>query len=355
MLLAWRPARTIARSCAGHGEGAPMRKLLRPAAALAALLATSACGGAYRVPPEAGSLPADVGIVLSLDLPALASTDIYRELQERGGQVGLNRINFYKFAQAAGIDPVRDVRWLTLLGRRHAEEGPIVDELSAIASGTFDGKKMHDFLADSGMPRDVHEGMEIFSMVVVDGRCRFCIAVLDDTTAAFGDGDTLRACAEARRSPETSLARDPSARRLLARVDGRAAIWGLTRGPRLAGPLTDFLARLGGSAPASAVGSVKDVSFFVVPGESIFAAVDALAGSDEDARLVADVLQGAGSLGRLAVKQAKPDAADLMSSFRVEVDGTLIRASASVSSARLLEMARSAAGPVLDAMQGQGR
>ena len=303
-----------------------------------------ACGGASRLPEGALYLPADAALVLAFDLPAVRSTDLYRELQERGGTVGLNRLNLMKFAQAAGLDPLRDIGWVTFVGRAHATEGPPIDELSALVTGTFDGTKMRRVLKESGMPSTQREGVDIFEMVIVEGRCRFCIAVFDERTAAFGDGDTLAAMADARSDRAKSLEGDAGIHRLLVRVDPRAAIWGLARGRDLSGPLAGLVGQVQQSGPLpAALQSVKDLSIFVVARETVTVVMDAMASSPQDALLVGDVLEGAGAAGRLALKQAKPDAAGLLSAFEVQVDGSLVRASASFPSERLVAMVGNAA------------
>lgn len=321
-------------------------RVLMAAVALAAFL--SGCALARPLPAGSTYLPKDTVFVLSLDLPTLTSTDLFKELKDSGGSVGANRINLLKFARAAGLDPFRDVKWLTFVGRKRGGTEIPIDELSAVASG-FDGKKVYAFLKDSGLPSDPHEGMDIFPIVIVQDRCRFCIGVLDDMTAAFGDGETLRAMAEVRRAAGSGLAADETAAALLSRLDGRAAVWGLVRGENLTGTLTDLLARAqGGSTSSGALAPISEVSFFATAGENIVVAVEAMAGSPDDAMKIADVIQGAGSLGKLALKQAKPEASGLLASFRVQVDGRLIRASASVPQARLVELARTATGSLFN-------
>jgi len=313
---------------------------------LVALLASilSGCAAGKPLPPGAAYLPRDSVFVLSLDLPTLTSSDLYKELKESGGRVGLNRINLLNFAKAAGLDPFKDVKWVTFVGRGRGDSAVPIDELSAVASG-FDGKKVYDFLKGSGLPSNPHEGMDIFPIVIVQDRCRFCLGVLDDTTAAFGDGETLKAMADVRHAQGSGISSETSAAALLGRIDPRAAVWGLVRGKDLSSGLADLLARIqGGSKGTAGLAPISDLSFFVTPGENVVVAVDALAGSNEDALLMADVLQGAGSLGKLALKQAKPEESGLLSSFRVQVDGRLVRVSASVPQAKLVELARAAAG-----------
>jgi hypothetical protein len=324
-----------------------MRILNRTAvAALATLLAS--CAANRPLPPGATYLPADSVFVLSLNLPTLTSSDLYKELKDSGGAVGLNRINLLKFAKAAGLDPFKDVTWLTFVGRRGETDVPI-DQLSAVASG-FDGRKVYDYLKGSGLPSDPHEGMDIFPIVIVQDRCRFCLGVLDDATAAFGDGETLKAMADVRHAASSGLASETTAASLLRTVDPKAAVWGMVRGKDLSSGLADLLARIqGGSKGPGALAPITDLSFFVMSGENVVVAVDALAGSNEDALLIADVIQGAGSLGKLALKQAKPEESGLLSSFRVQVDGKRVRVSASVPQAKLVELARTAAGGLFNA------
>lgn len=319
--------------------------LMKNAVLLAAAAFVTGCGGPARLPDGASYIPADAALVLAFDVPEIQRTDLYRELKERGGAVGLNRLNFYKFSSALGLDPTKDIRWLTFIGRAREGEGPPIGDMSAVVTGSFDGAKLRRTLKDSGMPAERHGEVEVFQMVIVEGRCRFCIAVLDDTTAAFGDGEALRAIAESRSDRAKALSSNADARRLLGRIDPRAAVWGFASGKDLSAPIAGLIGRIRGtSAESPALSSITDLSFFVLTRESITLAMDALAASKEDALLVADVLEGAGAVGKIALKQAKPDAADLLSTFKVEVDDELIRASASVPSQRLLALAREGAG-----------
>lgn len=314
-----------------------------PAFVVASLVCTG-CGLASGMPEGSQFIPADSSLVISLNLPALAATDLYRELQESGGGVALQRMNFMQFAKATGLDVVRDVRWLTFLGRGPAREGMAVDQLSALVSGSFDGSKVHDYLKDTGLPFETHAGLEIFQIVIVEGRCRLCVAVLDDSTAAFGDGVTLRAMGEARNDPASSLASDPTAERLLSRLDHRAAIWGLARGRQLAGSLAGFLQQMAEqSREISAFTAIEDIAFFVAAGENILLAADAVARNEEEALLIADILEGAGAMGKLALKQAgQQEASRFLTSFKVQVDGLVVRASTSFPQSVLVDLSRSA-------------
>ncbi|MBI3449445.1 MAG: hypothetical protein HY049_11075 [Acidobacteria bacterium] len=317
----------------------PLRKLSPLALAL---LAAAGCAAPPSLPAGAAFLPTDSVFVLSMNLPTLTSTDLYRQLKESGGTVGLNRLNVVKFATAAGLDPFKDVKWLTFVGRKRGDNQIPIDELSAVASG-FDGKKVLDYLKRSGLPSDPHAGIDIFPIVIVQDRCRFCVSVLDDTSAAFGDGETLKSMAETRAAGAAGLAGDESVRALLTRIDARAAVWGLVRGPNLAGALTEALAKIQtGVAASGPMAPVSEVAFFATAGENIVVAIEALAANHDDALRIADAIQGMGSVGQMALKQVKPEDSALLSSFRVAADGRAVRVSASVPQAKLVELASAA-------------
>ncbi len=313
-------------------------------AAIALLpLAIPGCGIAAGLPAGAEYIPPDTAFVLAMNLKTLASTDLYRELKEQGGAVGLNRLNFFQFATATGLDPARDVEWLTFVGRGKGEEGMAIDQLSALVRGSFDGKKVYDFLKDSGLPYETHFGLDIFQVVIVQDRCRLCVAVLDDQTAAFGDGETLRSMGEARQGGSPGLTGDATAARILSRVDRNAAIWGLARGRQLAGSLAGFLQKMAEERKElAAFKSIEDIAFFVTTGETILVAADAVARNEEEALLIGDILEGAGAMGKLALKQTGVEASRLLSGFEVQVDGTVVRASTTFPQAALVDLAHSA-------------
>src|SRR5882724_9124066 len=104
-----------------------------------ALLGAAGCAAPPPLPAGSTFLPKDAVFVLSLDIPTLTSTDLFRRLKESGGTVGVNRLNVVKFATAAGLDPFKDVKWLTFVGRKRSDDQIPIDELSAVATG-FDGK-----------------------------------------------------------------------------------------------------------------------------------------------------------------------------------------------------------------------
>ncbi|HEY3176859.1 MAG TPA: hypothetical protein VGK94_13975 [Candidatus Polarisedimenticolia bacterium] len=317
------------------------RGLTWPSALLGvAMTAAIAAGCSSRSPiPEGAELiPSDATFAISVDLPAIQNSELYRKLQSDERFFGSNRLNFLKFAAATGLDPSKDIRRLLFMARA-GDEG--LEEMSGIVIGAFDGRKVHDFLADSGLPKRQVAGIDVFEFLVIEDRCRFCLAVLDSSTAAFGDGETLTKIAQVKGGTAPGLAGEERAARLLRRIARGSEAWGILRADDLRETLSGILKRVSADAGALArLGPIHEASFSFDTAEPMRAVIEFTATSSEDAMLVADVLKGAESLGRLAIKEAKPEFARLMSDMLIEADGGIVRVSTSIPQADIETVTR---------------
>lgn len=298
---------------------------LAPAAAILAI----ACQGRSPLPEGAELIPADTTFALSVDVPAVLNSEIYKRYQAQESAFGKNRLNFLRFAQATGLDPSKDIKRLLLMARA-GESG--LAEMSGVATGSFDGRKVHDFLVASGMPSRQVEGVDIFEFLVVEDRCRFCLAVIDASTAAFGDGETLEKIARVRKGSEAALA-SGDAGRLLRRVSRGAEAWGILRADDIKKRLTDVLSKVRADGGAlAALGPIHEAAFSFDTTEPMRVLIEMTATSEDDAMKVADILKGAESLGRLALKEAKPELGKILSDLTVEADTGVVRVSVSIPS-----------------------
>lgn len=289
-----------------------------------------ACATRSSLPAGAELIPADATFAVSVDVPAVLSSDLYKRYKANESVFGRNRLNFYKFAEATGLDPSKDVSRVLFIARAGTHG---LDEMSALVEGTFDGRKVHDFLATSGMPSRKVAGVDIFEFVVIEDRCRFCLAVIDSSTAAFGDSETLEKIARIKSGADAPLSAGSGAGRLLRRVGREADAWGILRADDLRQSLAGVLRRLSANSSAlSALGPIHEAAFSLDTAEPMRLLVEMTASSEEDAMLVADVLKGAESLGRLALKEARPELGRVMSDLSVEADTGVVRVSASIPS-----------------------
>ncbi|MGH9870453.1 MAG: hypothetical protein ACREAA_20145 [Candidatus Polarisedimenticolia bacterium] len=305
--------------------------------ALTLMGAVSACGLRKPLPEGAELIPADATFAISLDVPSLLNSRLYELYKSRESAFGLNRLNFYKFAEATGIDPSKDVQRVMFLATA-GDDG--LREMSGVAMGTFDGRKVYDFLKDSGLPSQKVAGMDIFEVVVLDGRCRFCIGVVDASTAIFGDGETLEKVAQVKSGSKPGLSAEERAGRLLRRMGRDPEGWGIVRAEDLRGAIGGVLGGLNQANALAALGPIREVSFSFDDGEPIRALVEMTAATDEDAMRVADILKGAESLGRLALKETSPDLGRLMSDLVIEADTGIVRAAGSIPSSDVDNVAR---------------
>ena len=297
----------------------------------------AACVGRSSLPEGAELIPADATFAVSVDVPAVVNSEIYKKYQSEESVFGKNRLNFYRFAEATGLDPSKDIKRLLFMARagnmmdgEAGAGGEGLAEMSAVVTGTFDGRKVHDYLAGSGMPSKKVEGIDIFEFIVIGDRCRFCLAVIDASTAAFGDGETLAKIAKASKDPSASLSAG-DAGRLLRRVSPGAEAWGIVRADYLKKWIKEMLSRVSADSSAlAALGPIHEAAFSFDTAEPMRVLVEMSATSDKDAMMVADVLKGAESLGRLALREARPELAKVMSDLVVEADTGVVRVSASI-------------------------
>ena len=296
--------------------------------ALIVAITLLSCGSRSPVPEGAELIPADATFAVSVDIPAVLNSKIYKRYQSDERFFGSNRLNFYKFAQATGLDPAKDITRLLLMARTGAAG---IEEMSGIVVGTFDGRKVHDFLADSGLPSRKVAGIDIFEFLVIDDRCRFCLAVIDSSMAAFGDGETLAKIAQVRSGDSPALAAEERAGRLLRRIGRGTEAWGIVRADDLKQTLSGFMSKVSADSSAlSKLGPIHEGAFSVDMGEPLRVVVELTTSNEKDAMLVADVLKGGEALGRLALNEARPELKNLMADLLIEADTGVVRVAVSV-------------------------
>lgn len=308
-----------------------MRSAAFAALAVVILVAAAtgvACGLGRSLPEGAELIPGDATLAISVGVPAILDSRIYKLYQSNEQLFGRNRLNFYRFAEATGLDPAKDIKRLVFMAS--AGEGEFAD-MSGLAIGNFDGRKVHKFLKDSGLPSKTVGGLEIFEFIVIQDRCRFCLAVVDASTAAFGDGETLEKIGLVKSGQAQGLAAEERAGRMLRRLGRDPEAWGIVRSDDLKGALAAALSRVSADSSAlKSLGPIHELSLSFDTAEPMRILVELTASSQQDALMVADILKGAESLGRLTLRETKPELARLMSDFAVEADTGLVRVSGSL-------------------------
>jgi len=307
----------------------PRQQALAVVAVLAVVFAGMAsCSFKPFLPEGAELIPADTTLAVSVDVPALLESKLYEIYKANESLFGRNRLNFYRFAEATGLDPSKDIHRLLFMARAGTED---YADMSALAIGTFDGRKVHDYLKESGLPSHEIEGMDIFEFIVIAGRCAFCVGVIDAGTAVFGNGETLETIARIHAGTEKGLSEEERASRLLRRVGDRASVWGILRTDDIKENLMEAVRNFSvDSSALSALGPIHEVTFSFDTTDPMRVLVEMSADTDKDAFMVADVLKGAESLGRLALREARPELSVVMSDLVIEADTGIVRIAGSI-------------------------
>jgi hypothetical protein len=174
-------------------------------------------------------------------------------------------------------------------------------------------------------------GTDIFEFLVIEGRCRFCLAVMDAGTAAFGDGETLRKMAQVKAGTLPGMATVEGPARLLRRMGHGPEFWGLARADNFKQSLSEMLRNMSRDASAlSALGPIHEVAFSFDSADPMRFVLELTASSDKDAMLVADVMKGLEAVGRLTLNQARPELGQLVRDLHIEADTGLVRASGTI-------------------------
>jgi len=312
---------------------------------LCAALLLGSCGMRGILPEGAELIPADATFAISVDVKAILESRLYKMYEQNESVFGRNRLNFYRFAEATGLNPATDIKRLLFMAR--ADDEGLAD-MSGLAVGTFDGRKVHDYLVGSGLPSHKVEGMDIFEFIVIGDKCRFCLAVVDASTAAFGDGETLEKIARIHAGQAPNLAEQEGPGRLIRRVGRGAEAWGIVRAADFKDALTNGLKQLSADTSAlSALGPIQEVAFSFDTEEPMRVLIEATTSTEQDALLVADVLKGAESMARLTLRETKPEVAMLMSDLQIGADTGVVRVAGSLPASDVETLTRLAGVPWL--------
>ena len=85
-------------------------------------LCAMSCGLRAPLPEGAELIPGDATFAVSVDVPAILDSNLYKTLRSNESYFGQNRANFYRFAEATGLDPTKDIQRVLFLARA-SEDG----------------------------------------------------------------------------------------------------------------------------------------------------------------------------------------------------------------------------------------
>jgi hypothetical protein len=232
---------------------------------------------------------------------------------------------FQKFLDSTGFDPRRDLREVFMvsdMGANRMENGLI------LARGIFNVSKIQAALRQEGKTSSLYKGVEIWIDGKADSTNQHAMALLNSSTAAFGNPDLVKGAVDRMSASSSGLSADFRGR--ITEWSGKADAWFVS--PTALNELgigksgsNQVMPQNGFSTEA-----IKEASAGVKFGTDLFISGETLARSDKDAQAVADVLRFIASMIRLNAKPGMEAALRIADSLKVEVTGATTKFSLSI-------------------------
>ena len=253
-----------------------------------------------------------------------------------------------RFAAAMGFDPRTDLLQLAVVVLPGGE-----DDIEAVflMAAQFDRAQLESFLDEA--ETSSYEGQTIYTLddatfeqfadmrreeeaeeeaseaaegeasVSILGRALYLLAgeseaderafltILDDTTVALGGEAAVRLAIDVDGDRHDSLKMDPAMNDLISDVAGEGQIWFVAMSETWDSGL-DELQQSGGPVPASGIESIETMTLSMRLGEGLALRMVGIAGTPEDAKMLADSLSGLIAMGKMMLQQSEPELFDIV-------------------------------------------
>jgi hypothetical protein len=273
----------------------------------------------------------DAGVLFGANVERILKSPIGKEI---GAQIqGVPQLQ--EILNPTGFDPARDLKEILIASTGKGRSPSVL----VLVRGSFDAAKFRSFAASAGSQSRDYEGVQILS----DPKQSYgAIAFLDNTLAAAGDLDQVRAAIH-RRAQHTALAPELSSQ--IAALSDRYDVWGVA-----AVPMTPMVS--GASNPnfkqfGALLQSIEQVSGGLKFGSDVDLALVVLTRSEKDAGGIRDALR---LLSGFAVASEQNPSGLKPGAIRIGADAKTVRIAVTVTEADLkkayqLQMARNAKKP----------
>ena len=277
----------------------PVLRRLAPALFLTALAAPSMADGL-----RADRIPADARWLVHIDVEAFLASSLWKEAQERGAALDLEDLvdEMEDVREELGIDPMRDLRSVTLYGSSVEEDEVVV--MALVRGGVG---HVVDRLEEEGELRRSRRG-ELELLVFADGEGFAHVHQVrgsdDQLVLMGGDGDHLLRSARVLRRDARNLSEASDS--VLRRRPSKGSFFYVSASEGLPGaPDIEPAAQL------TELVQALEADFGERDGE-LQVHVGLVARNGEDARAISDVVEGALAFGRLSLRQVAGGSSPLL-------------------------------------------
>jgi len=303
------------------------------------LAACSGSGGPGDAADLVATLPDDIDLAAFVDVKGVQAHPLWKKVAEdpflRAGEEPLQRLE-----AITGLDPARDLQMLLFAARALGQPGM---EMVLLARGTVDRGRIEDVLEQAGWRPERHGPLALYALPGVATSAAKIpgigasprLAFLDDFTVALGPAALLERLGEVQGGSAPSLAASKDLGPLLEEALGSGQFWGVFRSGYLAEQLRQ---RIEGGIPLVGVlkgfSGVEAVRFSLRLSDSIDLVARTHARTEDDARLLADTLNGFLALAKLVAKD-RPEVLRFLEGALVGLDQNAVRLSMNIDGATL--------------------
>lgn len=286
-----------------------------------------------------GTIPEDVDLVAFVDLRAVREHPLWPKVQEdpffRAGEERLKQLQ-----EVTGLDPRRDLDMLLFTARALGQPEM---QLAVIARGTVDRDRIEGLLEQGGWKAQRQGKLDLYALPIevpatagqFGGIGDARLAFLDDYTVALGSADLLASTAGVRQGSAKGLVGSADLGPLVDEAIGSGQFWGVFRSKYLSDRLRE---RIEAGIPLLGVlrgfSGVEAVRFSLRFSDSIDLVARARTTTEDDAKLLADTLNGFLALAKLVAKD-RPDVLRFLEGALVGLDLNAVRLSMNVDGATL--------------------
>jgi hypothetical protein len=284
-----------------------------------------------------GVMPADLDLVTFVDLAALRDHPLWSRLRGdpfiQSGEPFLEELEEW-----TGLDPRTDLNMVLFAVQGL---GTADYRVALFVRGNLNRSKLESLSRDLNLISERRSGVDCYTLPdpstgepvqfeLAPGLEDACVTLIDDYTLGFGSVELLSRPEAVRRGAATSLLDSPEMGPLVREGLGSGQFWGVFRSEHLARELRD---RIEEDIPALGVlkgfSGVRVLRFTFRFSNSIDLVARTITGTEEEAQLLADTLNGFLALAKLMAKD-EPDILRFLEGTLVGLDLDSVRLSMNI-------------------------
>ncbi len=284
-----------------------------------------------------GMMPGDLDLVTFVDLASIREHPLWNRLEGdpfiQSGEPFLQQLKEW-----TGLDPRKDLNMILFAARG---VGTPDFRVAMFVRGNLERTRLEAVSQDLALVKVEHGSFECYTLPeLVQGRAlgtevapgleNACVALIDDFTLGFGSPDLLADAGAVRRGKLEALLETEDMGPFVQEGMGSGQFWGVFRSEDLANQLRE---RISGGIPALSVlrgfSGIRVLRFTLRFSNSIDLVARTRTGTEEEARLLADTLNGFLALAKLMAKD-QPDILRFLEGTLVGLDLDSVRLSMNI-------------------------